>query len=195
MRRLAEELKAHPKVSVKQSRQPVYGCAVRGLGRGAPLSHLVGEIFNNGQKDRCLVLKIQVDRALSHLCRLGNIIDGSLTISVLQKQLQASHYDGISLCGTTLGQSGTLSLNPFHSHPIQLHLVYYTRLYGILYEDSSTNSNRVAERSRCMKPGTSSCNTASRCKSRSEESNDTKTLSRFHRNNSMRSVFDPSLPL
>jgi len=40
-----------------------------------------------------------------------------------------------------------------------------------------------------------SCDIAPRCESRGEESNDTKTLDRFHCSDSIRSLFNPSLPL
>jgi len=41
---------------------------------------LVAKIFKDRQKDRRLVLKMQVYRALGYLRRLGNVIDGSLAI-------------------------------------------------------------------------------------------------------------------
>src|SRR6266849_11136256 len=93
MLRFAEELKPHSKISIEQPHQPVHWRATRALGGSAPLPHLVTEIFKDCQKDRRFVLKVQVYRALGHLRRMGNIIDGSLAISVLRKQLQSRQHD------------------------------------------------------------------------------------------------------
>src|SRR6266849_3361016 len=95
MLRFAEELKPQSEVGIEQPSQSIHCRATYALGGSAPLSHLVAEIFKDCQKDRRFVLKVQVYRALGHLRRLGNIIDGSLAISVLRKQLQSRQHDGI----------------------------------------------------------------------------------------------------
>jgi hypothetical protein len=87
VRRFAEELKRHSKVGIQKTGQSIHYRATHALGGDAPLSHLVAKVLKDCQKDRCLVLKVQVYRALGHLRRLGNVIDGSLAISVPGKQL------------------------------------------------------------------------------------------------------------
>src|SRR6266853_2176046 len=85
--RFAEELEPHSKVGIQQTGQSIHCRAAHALGGTTALSHLVAKIFKNRQKDRGLVLKMQVYRALGYLRRLGNVIDGSLAITVPRKQL------------------------------------------------------------------------------------------------------------
>src|SRR6202050_209802 len=119
-------------VGVEKPSRPVPSRAARALAGRASLPHLAAEIFKNCQKDRRFVLKVEVYSALGYLRRIGNVINGSLAISVLGEQLQSRQHDSIWPGRTTVPAPGFFSLSLFHCYTIQQHGVYQRRLYGIL---------------------------------------------------------------
>src|SRR5262249_22545230 len=119
MLRFAEELERHSKIGIEQTCQPLHWRASRALRNSVPLSHLVAEIFKDGQKHCSFVLKMQVYGALRHLRGECDIVDGSLAITVLCKQFKSRHQDGIALGRSALPQVRNFFLNLFHESPIQ----------------------------------------------------------------------------